>query len=319
MQDRLDQEIFTFDGRDFANWLKAGIPTYCGSKAPLPGQRVPDAFPYARAYIGRNEADLAADLADIHRELPAVTRVAMERGILQLWAENEFRDAAQFDIGRTLLVLACRLRVKALVGVLPDALTLLGIAHDGAAAPPAANQARQLRRQAFQAAVELASGTSESIRSLEYFMEDTSIDDPLLAQGQALEIVRYLALTAPNRLAYWAAIFGQAIVRDHRLARGKARDMRAVLEKAYGVEQVQVLIDMVRIDHVMRIATEAGALSPSSMKGLYDIVPVLHAGREGASEAEASEIPTMSWETRAITKTATVVQISQYFKAEVRG
>lgn len=319
MQDRLDPEIFTFDARDFANWLKAGIPTYWGSRAPLPGQRVPDAFPFARAYIGRNERDLAADLADIYRELPAVTRVAMERGIVQLWSENEFRDAAQFDIGRTLLVLACRLRVKAMVDVLPDALTLLGIADDSPSAQIAPSAARQLRRQAFQAAVELASGTTESIRCLEYFMEDASIDEPLLAQGQAIDILRYLALTSPNRLVYWAAIFGQAIVADHRAAGAKARDLRNVIEDAYGADQVQVLVDLVRIDHVMRIATEAGALSPTSMKGLYDLVSVLHAGREGASEAATPEIQTMPWEARPVTRTASVVQISQYFKAEVRG
>jgi hypothetical protein len=321
MRDLLDPEIFTFNGRDFASWLKAGIPVYTGVKAPMADQRVPDAFPYARSFIGRNEAGLADDLKNIYDQLPSVTQVEMERGVALLWAETEFKDAAQLDIARTLLTLGCKLQVKAFVDFLPDALTLLAIAHERAQAESAKRQVRQIRRLAFQAAVELASGSSRSIRCLELFMEDTSIDEPLLVQGQALKCLGYLSIKFPHRFIYWAGVFGQAVVADYKADGGKPHKLRAKLETEFGKPAIQSAVELVRERKVERIETEDGALSLKSMRGLYDLATILHAGREGAPAEESARNVVYPWDTSTIpvTATAEIIPFDKSFRKEIKG
>jgi hypothetical protein len=321
VRDLLEPEIFTFDGRDFANWLKAGIPVYTGAKAPMADQRVPDAFPYARGFIGRNEAGLADDLKNIYDQLPSVTQVAMESGIALLWAETEFKDATQYDIARTLLQLGCRLQVKAFVDVLPDALTLLAIAHERADSETARRQVLQIRRLAFQAAVELASGSSRSIRCLELFMEDASMDEPLLVQGQALKCLGYLSLKFPHRFVYWAGILGQAVVADYKAEGGRPSELRATLEREFGKSAVQLAIELVRERGVDRIETEDGALSLKSMRGLYDLVSILHAGRDGAPADESAWNAVYPWEAAVppVTSTAKVLPFGKSFRKEIKG
>jgi hypothetical protein len=321
LQTLLDHEIFTFDGRDFANWLKAGVPVYYGAKAPMPGQRVPDAFPCARGFIGRNEAGLADDLKNVYDLLPSVTQVAMERGIVQLWAETEFRDAAQIHIAKTLLTLGCKLQVKALVDVLPESLALLAIAYERGPSDSARRQISQIRRQAFQAAIELASSSSPSIRCLELFVEDTSIDEPLLVQGQALKIVRYLSIKFASRFIYWAGIFGRAIVADYKAEGETPQALRAILEKDFGEQNVQFAIELVRDRKVDRIQIENGALSLKSMRGLYDLAPILHAGRKNAARDEVVELVTYPWDVPAgaVTTTAEVINFDRKFLKEVNG
>ena len=321
LRDLLDPEIFTFDGRDFANWLKAGIPVYTGAREPLPGDRVPDAFPYARGFIGRNEAGLASDIKNLYDLLPSVTQSAMERGVCLLWAETEFRDAAQFDIGRTLLELACQIQLKALVDHFPDSLTFLTLAFEKETTDLHRRRVLELRRLTFQASIELTSASSRSIKCLEFFIEDDTFDEPLLARGQALEIVRYLALKFPSRFVYWAGIFGSAIVSDYKAEQTSPRELRAMLDAAYGTTMIEDAVEAVRGRLIRHILTEDSALSRRSVRGLYDLVAVLHAGREGAPEAEEEEVPSWPWDPhdRKPTKTAEVVPFNRDFRAEMKG
>jgi hypothetical protein len=322
LRGRLDPEIFTFDGRDFANWLKAGIPVYTGKKMPKSDQRVPDAFPCARSFIGRNEAGLVEDLKNVYGQLPSVTQVEMEKGVALLWAETEFKDDAQFDVARTLLALGCRLPVKSLVDVLPNSLQLLAIAYESARSIDERREVLQIRRLAFQAAVELASGSSRSFRCLDIFMTDASIDEPLLVQGQALKCLGYLALKLPHDFIYLAAIFGRAVVADHKTTRGKASKLRAELENAFGEEPIRSAIVQVRERKIERLDIADGSLSLKSLRGLYDLVAILHAGREGAPADEAVRNVVYPWDDASrttLTLSGSVIPFNKSSAKEMKG
>jgi len=275
----LEPAIRTFNKRDFANWLSGAIRTYIGAKPIGQTQRVADAFEFASLYVGRNGGDLAADLNDIFRDLPPLTQVAMMGGITQLWVELEFNRPGDLELAEILLTLACRVRAKQIVDVLPDALDWLGFAHQQASTRENKDVVARVRRRAFQAAVELATLCPEAISCLERFLEDRSIEEPIMERGQALEIVRYLALRSPKRFVYWAAIFGDVIVADHKASSAAASELRAELDKAFEVEEVQAVVDFVRHHKPLRGLSAALPLNDRSLTNLFNIVAILSQGQ----------------------------------------
>jgi hypothetical protein len=276
MSNQLDPEILRFEASDFADWLRGGLLTYSGAKKLPSRMRLPDAFPYAQLFIGRNEHDVVEDLKDVHQALPPAARVAFQRGVVRAWAELEFREDFELNFGEQILTLACRVRAKGIVDSLANALPWLAAAGDETDLSEG-GKARfravlSVRKRAFQAAIELAASSTESVQAIETFFTDDPFNEPLLERAQALEMVCYLALNARDRIAYWCAIFGNHIVVDMDdgvISEDAARDR---LERAYSVESLQRVIDMVRIDKVARLATERGQLSELSMDGLFNLV-----------------------------------------------
>lgn len=270
MSDLLDPEICGFEAQDFADWLKAGLLIYSGAKTLPADMRMPDAFRFAELFIGRNEGDVLEDLKDVHQALPPPVRVEFGRGVRLAWAQLEFREAYELAFAEQLLVLACRLRSKAILQSLPGALPWLVAMGDDDEST--LRLALNLRNKAFQASIELAASDTESVLCIEKFVVDGSFKEPLLERAQAPTIVSYLAMNAADLLPYWCAIFGDYIVSDieHQVVTEKA--VRERLEEAYGVEEVQRVIDMVRIDKISRLATDMTALTESSMDGLYNLV-----------------------------------------------
>jgi hypothetical protein len=313
MTGRLADEIYGFSARDFAGWLEGGIGTYFGNVHLPSSKRLADAFEFAELYIGRNENDVAADLRDVYRDLPPRARVAFERGLTILWSELEFKDEADFQLAETVLLIGCRLPATPLIDALQSALPWLG-----ASVEEFGERANRLRRKAFQAAVELARGNTESILCLEAFLNDNSIDEALLERGQALTILRYLALKSPDRLIYWAALFGDLIVADAQADEVEPDDIRRAIIKAYGERELQRVIDYVRKEGVNRLATESVALSEGSIVGLYNLVSLLDAPI-GAS-ATMKQSTTLPWGSTRPTKHSRTAQVFDMQMArELRG
>jgi hypothetical protein len=311
MSDLLDPEICAFEAQDFAAWLKAGLLIYSGAERLPADMRMPDAFRFAELFIGRNERDILEDLKDVHQALPPPVRVEFERGVRLAWAELEFRETYELAFAQQLLILACRLRSKAIVQSLPGALPWL--AATGGEGESKLRLALQLRKLAFQASIELAASSTESVLCIEKFIIDASFDEPILERAQALTIVNYLAMNAADRLPYWCAIFGDYIVNDidHEIVSEK--QVREGLEEAYGVEEVQRVIDMVRIDKISRLATERTALTEPSMDGLYNLVSRIDSANAGGGYRRTAV--TLGWDALRegpTTATADVIQIAEW-------
>ncbi|RYY26088.1 MAG: hypothetical protein EOP62_11445 [Sphingomonadales bacterium] len=313
MTGRLADEIYGFSARDFAGWLEGGIGTYFGNIHLPSGMRMADAFEFAELYIGRNDNDVAADLRDVYLDLPPRARVAFERGLAILWSELEFKEEATFRLAEIVLLLGCRLPATPMIDVLQSALPWLGASID-----EFSESAGRVRRKAFQAAVELARGNTESILCLEAFLNDNSIEEALLERGQALTMLRYLALKSPDKLIYWAALFGDLIVADAQADEVEPEEVRGAIIKAYGEEELQRVIDYVRKEGVNRLATESIALLEGSIDGLYNLVSLLDA--PVGDSATVKQNTTLPWGSTLPSKQSRTGQvIDMQLVRELRG
>ena len=266
-EERLREGTGAFEAIDFADWLRAGILQYYRFAHVPPHAKPADSFPWAKVYIGDNPDGLPSDLQDIFEDLLPSAKGKFRRALALIWVELEFQDPSDFRLAEDLLILACRVRARALVGVLTSALPWLAIA-----AEEDKDGALHVRRLAFKAAVELAAPTSESMHCLERFLSDRTGDQGVLEGGEALEITAYLAELVPEKLTYWAALFGSAIVADQKQLKTSPGDIRKTLADAAGTGEVERMIDYVRVDQPERLPTEFIALTSASLSGLRDLV-----------------------------------------------
>jgi hypothetical protein len=311
MPNLLSDEIVSFTARDFADWISSGFLFYSGTN-PLPkDMRVADSFPYAKLFIGRNEGDLPEDLKDVFHALPHNLRVKFQHGIVISWNSLEFREVYEFKFAENLLVLACRVRAKVIVDSLPNALPWL--AASSAAGQEFAALALRIRRRSFQASLELASSSTESVLSVQSFLIDDAFDEPVVELGESVAILEYLASNAKDRLPYWLAIFGNIVVSDVQEGSVSVEEVRSRLEVAYGKDQVQRVVDLVRIDQIARLATEREALSSESMNGLYNLISAIDSKNAGGGQWRQSV--TLDWNNlqgRPLTRTAEVIDLAEW-------
>ena len=168
-----DDALAALSVRDYARWLVSGIKCFFRI-TPLPAVFGPaDSFPMAKAYIGRDEFDLAADLSDLYSDLPAFAQSRFEQALDVTWSELDFDRNYEFVIGDNVLTLACRIRAKGLTEVLPSAIPKL---RAQLAAETRAADARRLQEAIFQTAMELCSGTAQSVRILMVLLAEQRAD-----------------------------------------------------------------------------------------------------------------------------------------------
>ncbi len=207
-----DEELAALPVRELARWLRCGIKDFF-RLTPRPEALGPsDAFPMAKSYIGRNEFDLAADLKDLYDDLPAHAQGRFENAIEKIWSESDFDRRDQFVVGDTILTLACRIRAKGLIDVLPGAVFKLGVQLDLDFAP----EVIRLQRAMFETAMELCSETLESARCLQTLLRAQRADprSGYLPPGRSEDDFLYLARLVPTSLDVWFIIFAHPLRLD---------------------------------------------------------------------------------------------------------
>jgi hypothetical protein len=268
-----------FGARKFAQWLVAGMRSFFGFE-PMTVFSPGDAFLGAGGYIGLNQFDLAADLVALHDDLPPHSQGQFAEALSLIWAELDFDQDWHFRVGEEVLTLACRIRAKALVDVLSDALPRLLNESGGMD-----ESAQELHRSIFDTAVELAAATQQSVWCLRQCVAHPAIRGaaPLVTDGEeALEVLGELGTRIPGLLPEWLSIFAPILADTLAMARpGTMANvrMKEALFAKFGADRMSDLFYALRHLHEDPDQEPFRRLPPGELTSLIALVVRLNPDR----------------------------------------